>query len=636
MTNVVKFSLAAVVVAFAFSFAAIASAVSASAIYTPSSGYLMVGSGMGAKAYQASNVVAAQTALNACVPGTSLVLDGKFGPLTKGKFMAFQASVGIAQDGIIGPVTAGQLAACSTDDNGNDDNNGNSGSGLSGGAGSVDSYTLITSLNNEEVGEGAEDVEVAGLEIENSDDSDIEIRAVKLVFAQGTATNDDFEDFASDVSILLDGEEIARVDADSFTEDNSYTKTVSVDSGAVIDSGDTAEITVAISGVNNIDSNDLADTWTVDFTSIRFEDAQGTVTSEDPTVGVRTFSFESFATSSDTELKITSDDEDVNDAHVIDIHATEETSGVEVLSFKMEVEGDSDIDLDDLPVNFDVTGQDNIDEMVSGITLWMDGDEVSSINMGTDGVEDPDGSAVGADETYVFTDMDLSLEAGETYEFLVKVDIYGITDTGDVAAGDTISANLGETQTDAATFDATDEEGEDLADADVTGSASSSASEVRDVSFNVTFVESDSEISHAGDISNATDSDQGTFTITFDVTAFGGNIYIDGTKPDETGGTTESDLAVTGTDTYVDSNIRSSTGATLTGTEDGDARYLVEEDTTERFTITFVTEAGADGLFQVSLGSILYALTDVDGDITYTFGLEDFKTPSLSMQNDAV
>nr|MBP9821563.1 hypothetical protein [Candidatus Paceibacterota bacterium] len=79
MTNVVKFSLAAVVVAFAFSFAAIASAVSASAIYTPSSGYLMVGSGMGDKAYQAPNVVSAQMALNACVPGTSLVLDGKFG-----------------------------------------------------------------------------------------------------------------------------------------------------------------------------------------------------------------------------------------------------------------------------------------------------------------------------------------------------------------------------------------------------------------------------------------------------------------------------------------------------------------------------------------------------------------------------
>ena len=183
-------------------------------------------------------------------------------------------------------------------------------------------------------------------------------------------------------------------------------------------------------------------------------------------------------------------------------------------------------------------------------------------------------------------------------------------------------------------FDAEDETGTALTDADKTGTVTGAASEVRDIGINVKLISVDADKTHAGDISNASDHDQGTFLITFDVTAFDGDVYIDGTKPDESGGSTESDLTVTGTDTYVDSNIRSSTGATISGTLDADAQYLVAEDDTERFTITFVTEAGADGLFKVSLADIRYALTAVDGTLSYTFNLDDFKTPSLQMNFD--
>ncbi len=110
-----KFMISSAVFALAFAISATtAGAVYQSDIYTMASGYLKVGSGYGAKASQNANVKAAQTALNACVSGSNLVIDGKFGPLTKGVFMTFQASKGIKVDGIIGPVTAAQLAACST------------------------------------------------------------------------------------------------------------------------------------------------------------------------------------------------------------------------------------------------------------------------------------------------------------------------------------------------------------------------------------------------------------------------------------------------------------------------------------------------------------------------------------------
>jgi hypothetical protein len=158
----------------------------------------------------------------------------------------------------------------------------------------------MASLNNEEVGEDQEDVEVAGLEIEADDGSDLEITAVRVVFDEGNAGSD-FEDYASEVSVMFDGDEVARVDADEFNDDNDWTKTISLD-GAIVEAGETAELTLAISGVSNLDSGDATDTWTVDFRQIRFVDADGATVSEDPATGTRTFSFESFATASDVEM----------------------------------------------------------------------------------------------------------------------------------------------------------------------------------------------------------------------------------------------------------------------------------------------------------------------------------------------
>ncbi len=562
---------------------------------------------------------------------------GYFGAQTAAALAAYQTASGITPAaGYFGPITRAKVNATLGGSTGGS-TGGNTSGDLEGGAGSVDSYNLVSGLSGEEVGEDEEDVEVAGLEIEADDGSDLEFTAVRLVFNEGTGATSDFEDYADEVSVMLDGEEVARVDADEFNDDNDWTSTVSLDNGAIIRAGDTGELTVAVSGISNLDSADAGDEWNVDFRQVRFQDADGATISEDPSTAVTTFSFELFATAANTELKFTAgeDEDTVNDAHTIDIDATDETNDVDLLSVNVEVEGDSDVTLDALPILVTVATQDNVDEMFSGLSLWMDGEEVGTVSMGSDCLDDADCAAVGTAETYLFDDMDLTLEAGENYEFMVKGDIYGITDTGDVAAGDTVYVTLGEVQTDLASFDAEDESGEDLADADKTGTVTGSASEVRDVGIVVEFVSADAEISHAGDVANTTDSDQGTFTITFDVTAFGGNVYIDGTKPDETGGATESDLFVSNTDTYVDSNITSPTGATLTGTIDADARFKVNEDDTERFTITFVTTAGADGIFYIELDSILYALTDVDGDIQYTFNLDDFKTPSINMQNDA-
>ena len=265
--------------------------------------------------------------------------------------------------------------------------------GLSGGAGSIDTYSLASGLSNEEVGEAANDVKVAVLEVENSDDSDVQFTALRLVFNEGTGATSDFEDYADEVAIWLGSNEVARVDGSEFTDDNDWTKTISLDTDAIIRSGDTGTFYVTVSGANNLDTGDVTDEWTLDFTSARFRDAQGATISEDPTVGLTTFSFESFAASADTTLKITNGLDSVNDAHVINVDANDDTNDVAILSFNVEIEGDSDVLLDALTVTTTVTGASNVDDMLTGLSLWMDGEEVGSANIATDCVVDADCSA---------------------------------------------------------------------------------------------------------------------------------------------------------------------------------------------------------------------------------------------------
>src|SRR3989338_3381658 len=189
-----------------------------------------------------------------------------------------------------------------------------------------------------------------------------------------------------------------------------------------------------------------------------------------------------------------------------------------------------------------------------------------------------------------------------------------------------------ETQTDtAALFDVRDESGTQILDADIVGEPTGEASTLRDSGFDLTFKSGTATRSHAGDVANALDHDEGTFVLVFEVSAWDDNatsIFIDGTAPTETGGATESDVNVTGTDTYLTSSLERTGGDTAALSVAVDRTFEVLAGDTVEFTLTYVTAAGADNLFDVSLGSLLYALTDVDGDLTVAdaqIDLLDFK-----------
>jgi len=513
-------------------------------------------------------------------------------------------------------------AICADGGSGSGSGSGSMSGDLEGGAGSISDTDLVSKLSNEEVGEGEDDVEVAGLEIEADEGSDIELRAVTLDFDKGSA-NRDFDKYATEIAVWFDGEEVARMDADEFDDDNNYQKTITLDGGAIIRADDKGELVVTVSGISNLDSNDEGETWTVDFETVRFMDGLGSTISETITEDPVTFSFEPFATASDLEFKVSKGDKDINDARSIEVSSTTETDNVEILSFEIEVEGDSDVTVKDLQVNFATSTGDTLTDLINTAELVVDGDVIGSETIT---------SAYNDDGVVVFDDLDWDIDAGDTVEVIVRVDMNELN-TGTFGAGATLSASV---NPDNAGWDVEDEEGETVENSDKSGSATSDAHSFYGDGINVKLV-SVSDTSVAGD---GNDDDYVKLTIKFDVTAYGEKVYVDKTVT-KTGATNAGTAyGVDLSDAEGSYVAAASSSAAFSSTADsGTNGYEVDEGDTETFTLTVTVQNAATSTFDAKyvravLTSLGFNTDDSTTWTNYTSGLtDDFKTDFAYISN---
>jgi peptidoglycan hydrolase-like protein with peptidoglycan-binding domain len=158
-----------------------------------------------------------------------------FGAKTKAAVQCYQMANGLVADGIVGPMTGSKLAGVSGNvvvtpvcppgftctPAGGSTGTPTTGSGLSGTVGSLE-YSLVSAYSSEDVGEGDDNVKVAGLELDADDsDSDVRVTAVKLNFDVGTADGD-LEDYIEEVTVWFGSTKVATVDADEFNDDNDF------------------------------------------------------------------------------------------------------------------------------------------------------------------------------------------------------------------------------------------------------------------------------------------------------------------------------------------------------------------------------------------------------------------------------
>lgn len=516
----------------------------------------------------------------------------------------------------------------STDEEGDEEGDSSEDRTLDGGAGSIEDADFISSINNEDVGEGQDDVAVLGLEIEADKSSDLMITALKLDFDEGTAASD-LNDYITEVSVWFEGDKIATFDVDEFDEDDGYESTVSLGSKApIIRGGEVGDLTISVSAVNNLDSGDVGDTWTLNVAEVRFRDGDGAVISEttqgDIGTETRTFTMEDFASAANVELKVSEEDEDINDAQTIAVDDNDDTNDVEVLSFTIEAEGDSDLAIDDLSVDFTSVDA-GVGEIINSVSLVVAGDTLDSESVS---------STTALTRTITFTDLNFVVAAGETVEVIVTVDVNNLS--GGFVAGATLATDVNPGD---AGWDVEDEAGDSLSANDKTGSAASDAHQF--------FAEG--LIIGAGAADTATIKDtngdtaggeQGIFTIKFEVTAFEADIFIPfGATIATSSVTTDKGVAFTvedadGVAVPMNAAGRASSTFAVSSTADTSGNFFqIKEGTTETMTLSVTFTALADGFHRAQLDGINYNVgsagnADIQQDVNRE---EDFETDLVDL-----
>lgn len=558
-----------------------------------------------------------------------------FGAKTKAAVMAFQSAKGLGADGVVGINTGTALSAmtggsvsypagCSSttgyssttgvkcDSTGNTGSTGSTGS-LSGTDGTIDSVKMISSYNNEEIGEGENDVKVAGFEVQASNEGDIALRSLRVEFNTYAGSGSTrISDYMTGVSVWAGSTKVGSADASDFNKDSSgvYSKTITL-SDAVIRADKKVTYYVTADAVNNFDSTDIATSpdWNLDINSIRFEDGSGVVSSDATTGDLPMIDigldFVSFATSADTELKISkSSDNPV--AGIVIVDDNSETQDVVLLKGKLRLDGTSDVNIDEIPVTFSVAGGDNLSSIANSLILVIDGQEYSENSATVSG---------GATSTITFDDLDFDLNAGDSVDYEVRADING---TNDFNSGSTITASI--TSDNRSAMVVENENGDSVSDSDKTGTSVGEAQEFRSEGISVTLVSTDESVNADGTL--------GTYTIKFKVAAVGDDAYVGTATSKYTYAFQEASRGATTSGFSAAITNNGGSGNSTTTTAGGNWKINDGTSITLELQVFGNGASLSAGAYRAALSAIGWESSDADAALanSYTSNMDDFHT----------
>ncbi|HRH30747.1 MAG TPA: peptidoglycan-binding domain-containing protein [Candidatus Paceibacterota bacterium] len=565
-----------------------------------------------------------------------------FGAKTKTAVMAFQSANMLTADGVVGAMTGAKLASAVVvpgpgSSTGSLCPNGmtlasnctmapgsttpTTPSGpLAGTDGSINDVNEISSYNNEEIGEGRNDVKVLGFEVEATNDGDIAIKSAKVsVTITNASGSDNLDDYVDSVSVWMGSTKVGSADAGDFSEGSSgvWTKTVTL-SNPVVKADDTEKFYISVDAAGSFDSGDIdSESATFDVDNLKFVDGSGVVTTEDAyDLGSMDVvaDFVSFSTSADIELVI-STASDSPEAGVVMVDDSTSTDDVVLLKGKLKLEGDSDVNIDEFPVSFSPVGA-NINVIAESLKLVIDGEEYT---------ESVPSIADGATGSVTFDNLDFDLSAGDTVTFEVRADMTDMDGTI-FAEGDTLEANVTSDNRDV--MDVENEEGDQLSDSsEKSGTANGDAQEFRTEGISLTLVSTSSSVT-AG---NSTSDDLGEFTIKFKVKANGSSVYVSSLAAASL--TTTGTGAIAGVERSGTATIGGVSVTIVNDTDDDLTSYgnfLIEDGDEETFIMTTTVQlptAGSAGQYRALLRALDWSTSDgAMSGAGYISNLDSFKT----------
>lgn len=590
---------------------------------------------------QGADVTALQTYLIGAGFSIPAGATGYFGSQTQAAVAAWQSANGVMPAaGYFGPLSTAKYNALMADggsDSDDDDDSSSDSGDLEGGEASLEDFQGQDGEDTD-LEEGQENAPVAGFEFD-VEDGDAEVDRVDVAFdADSTNTEDEPWETFEEVSIWVDGDEVASMaadDEDDWSEDDPYTgahtlRFTGVDT--IFREGDTAQIVVAVTVAGSVDGADSTETWEVFIpeNGIRATDAEGIDQyigeDSDTSNGSLTeqVSFDIDEEGGDDELQISNSSENP-DASTLQVDADDKSDWMTIFAFDLDTDDSTnDIEVDKIPVTI-TPGGDAIGDIINDLQLSVDGETFDDWSYAT-------GTSASTSTVVVLFDLDnaLTIEAGEEVTAELQVEFKALA-----IEGSTIDAAMTDNNVDNIEAEGAD----DLTSASpdqLTGTADGKTHTLRTSGVTIE-LDSTSETLKANTDSTTTD-DEGVFTIEFSVTAFENDLYIDTSAASSTATSGDTDgvyfqvLDANGDPVAAATNI----DASLSSSADDDVQsghYLVAEGETETFTLTVEIDPSTSGFHKVQLYSVNY---DSDGGTTNdtwqrATPASDFETDALSI-----
>ncbi len=555
---------------------------------------------------------------------------GYFGPVTAAAVAAWQTANGVTPAaGYFGSVSQAKynalMAATPATDDSDDSSDDDSASGDLSGEASLKTFEISDGDDADDVEEGSNDMEVAEFNVEFND-GDAMITRLDVGFDIAQDGNDDNDpwDNLDEVSLMVDGDVVATVDAsdeDNYLDDAANSASLRF-SGLDIVSNEDEETTIVVVATMQDNLDGVSDGVDVDVRalSMRFVDGDD-VTSTENTYGDLEDDYTGPTADFTVDVAGAGDDlnlEDSDDNPDATTFALDEDANVEeaIFAFDLSAEdSDGDIDLNTITLTATVTTASNVDDLVNDFRLEIDGQSYDADSyVGT-----------GMTATLVFDiDGDSSVAKDETVTAVLFADFE------DMEAGD-------EGSTIVAGVKASNIEAEGVEDVSVDGSdVDGNVHTLRTDGVSVEYV-SDSVAADENNDATTTDN-AADYTLKFTVEAFGGDsVYLPFGANSSTTILTDS-VGYSIVDTNTNSVVTTGTHVAGLTTNGGSTVTKVNSfkvgSSAVQFTLTVNYDPTTAGSYKLRVDTIKFASSDV-GTATDTQDVSDLdiETDPITISN---